>query len=634
MFEKYLAHEVAGLRDRFLGGSATLAEWKAKRAQLRTEFLDMIGLWPLPGKTPLNATITGSIERDDFVVEKLHYQSRPGLYVTANLWRPRVVKERLPAVLLFVGHYNRGRNGHKTFMQDQGKWFASNGYVCLIMDTLGRGELPGTHQGLYAQAPKPGGERMWWISRGYSPAGIECWNAIRGIDYLTARTEVDAGRIAATGLSGGGAVTFWIAAVDDRVKVAAAHSGLTDWESLVLDRILRLHCDCMIPYNIWGWDITTIGALIAPTPFMFVNCDDDLGFPMAANRRIADRLRRIYRMYGRQEHFREYVTHGPVGAHSYTPDSRMSIFKWINAHLKKDSGPVTDVDDVRFPEENLRTFPADADIPRGVLNNEIDQTFVPVAKVRLPSRDQFDSWRDELINKLRTFSFRTFPERIPPADKAPRPNRYRFVEWEQEEGVQVWKTESGIVNYISLHGVVSNEPPRERPVTLFVLNEGEPLSGLPEWAKALIASEPYAVLAPRGVGGTAWTPESANYVSRAHLCIGRTIDQGRVWDIAAIVRHLNGDGPVKVVGRGQAGILGAYAALFEPSIREVVVVAPPVSHAEGPAFLNVLRVLDIPEALGLVAPRRLTFVNAGDTAFERTRAIYESAGAGNSLYRL
>ena len=218
---------------------------------------------------------------------------------------------------------------------------------------------------------------MWWISRGYSPAAVECWNAIRGIDYLTTRTEVDAGRIAATGLSGGGAVTFWISAVDDRIKVAAAHSGLTDWESLVLDRILRLHCDCMIPYNTYGWELTTVGALIAPTPFLFVNCDDDLGFPMAANRRIAERLKRIYRMYNREDHFQEYVTHGPVGAHSYTPDSRMAIFKWINSHLKKESGPVTDVDDVRFPEEDLRTFPTDADIPRGVLNNEIDQTFVP-----------------------------------------------------------------------------------------------------------------------------------------------------------------------------------------------------------------------------------------------------------------
>jgi reverse gyrase len=71
-------------------------------------------------------------------------------------------------------------------------------------------------------------------------------------------------------------------------------------------------------------------------------------------------------------------------------------------------------------------------------------------------------------------------------------------------------------------------------VTVVVLNEEEELSVLPEWATTLIAGEPYAILAPRGVGATAWTPESANYMSRAHLCIGRTIDQGRVWDIAAI----------------------------------------------------------------------------------------------------
>jgi hypothetical protein len=238
-----------------------------------------------------------------------------------------------------------------------------------------------------------------------------------------------------------------------------------------------------------------------------------------------------------------------------------------------------------------------------------------------------------LLAKLRTLSFRTFPERIPAADKAPRPNRYRFVEWEREEGVHAFKTESGILNYVALHGVLSNEPPRHRQVTLLILSEGESITQVPEWVTSLITGEPYALLAPRGIGATTWTPESANFISRAHLCIGRTIDQGRVWDIAAIGRHLNGDGFIKVIGRGNAGILGAYAALFEQSIREVVVVSPPASHAEGPAFLNVLRVLDIPEALGLLAPRQLTLVNAGDRVFERTRAIYESAGAGNNLRR-
>ena len=222
MMEKYLAQEAAKFSERFLDGSRTLDEWKAKRPRLRQEFLEMIGLSPMPEKTPLHATITGKIEKDDFVVEKLHFQSRPGLYVTANLWRPRQIAGKLPAVVLFVGHYNRGRNGHKTFMQDHGMWFAKNGYVCLIFDSLTRGELPGEHQGTY------NGQRWWWISRGYTPAAVECWNAVRSIDYLVSRPEVDRDRIAATGLSGGGALTFWITAVDDRVKCAAAASGMTD----------------------------------------------------------------------------------------------------------------------------------------------------------------------------------------------------------------------------------------------------------------------------------------------------------------------------------------------------------------------------------------------------------------------
>jgi len=188
--------------------------------------------------------------------------------------------------------------------------------------------------------------------------------------------------------------------------------------------------------------------------------------------------------------------------------------------------------------------------------------------------------------------------------------------------------------YLTLHGLVSNEPPRDKQVTLVVLNEGESLEKLPDWAAQFVPNqEPYAILAPRGVGPTAWTKQRANYVERAHVLVGRTVDQGRVWDVAAVARPLNGEGPVKVVGRGQAGILAAYAALWEPSIKEVILVDPPTSHATGPIFMNVLRVLDVPEALGLLAPRPLTLVNAGDAAFDRTQKIYERAGAERSLQR-
>jgi hypothetical protein len=190
MIDKYLAEEAARLSERFLDGARTLDEWQAKRPRLRQEYFDMLGLWPLPEKTPLHATVTGTLERDNVVVEKLHFQSRPGLYVTGNLYRPRTSAGKLPTVLYVCGHSGRGRDDNKTAFQDHGRWFATHGYVCLVVDSLQLGEIPGVHHGTYREG------RWWWQARGYTPAGVECWNGIRAIDYLLSRPDVDADRIA------------------------------------------------------------------------------------------------------------------------------------------------------------------------------------------------------------------------------------------------------------------------------------------------------------------------------------------------------------------------------------------------------------------------------------------------------
>jgi hypothetical protein len=192
MIDAYLARTTAAISRRFLDGATTRAAWEKRRPRLHHEYLDMLGLWPLPEKTPLQAKVTGTLQRDNFVVEKLHFQSRPGLYVTANLYRPRTTKSKLPAVLYLCGHSGRGRNGNKTAFQDHGMWFATHGYICLIIDTLQLGEIPGIHHGTYNLG------RWWWQARGYTPAGVECWNGIRAIDYLVSRPNVDRNRIAVT----------------------------------------------------------------------------------------------------------------------------------------------------------------------------------------------------------------------------------------------------------------------------------------------------------------------------------------------------------------------------------------------------------------------------------------------------
>jgi cephalosporin-C deacetylase-like acetyl esterase len=619
MIEAYLARQTDESGKRVFDGATSRAEWEARRPRLKQEYFEMLGLWPLPEKTPLHATVTGTVERakEGVVVENLHFQSKPGLYVTGNLYRPKEGKGKLPAVLYVCGHSGRGRDGNKTAFQHHGVWFASHGFVCLIIDTLQLGEIPGIHHGTYREG------RWWWQARGYTPAGVECWNGVRAIDYLVSRPDVDAERIAVTGISGGGAATFWIAAADERVKCAVPVSGMSDLESYVKNKVINGHCDCMFLVNTYQWHWTTIAALVAPRPLLFCNSDADTIFPMDGNRRIIERLRNLYGWYHKPDLVDEYVSHG---GHEDRPDLRVAACQWINKHLRGDTAPAGDVDPAPLPGPELRAFPEDKDIPADALNGKIDETFVPKAEVKLPEAGKFEEWKKGLMKELREKSFRAFPERIPPARSA------YLLDVESFGITMMAKTEPDIQA-----GVYEDPNLKEKADvrTLIVLNSPDK-PGVPEWAVPFTQNSRTPILAVRGVARFAWTEKSPpNYVERTHALLGLTVDEGRVWDVAAVLRRLhevsNGKTQWRVVGRGQAGILAAYAALFEPSISEVIVVDPPVSHREGPIFLNVLRVLDVPEALGLLAPRRLTLVNAKDKAFDRTAEIYKRAGAADKL---
>ncbi len=615
--EAYLERETSRLDGRFLDGAKSREEWEVSRPRLRREYLDMLGLWPLPERTPLHATVTGTLERPGVVIEKLHFQSRPGLYVTGNLYRPSKAGGKLPAILYVCGHSGRGRNGNKTAFQDHGLWFATHGYVCLIVDTLQLGEVAGKHHGTYNLG------RWWWQAAGYTPAGVECWNGIRALDYLVSRPDVDAGRLGVTGISGGGASTVWIAAADERVRCAVPVSGMSDLESYVSHKVLNGHCDCMFLVNTYGWEWTTIAALVAPRPLLFANSDSDPIFPMDGNRRIIDRLRRVYRLYEKPELVDDFVSQGD---HAYRPDLRRAVFRWLNRHLRQDTGEVADADFAPIPGRDLRVFPEDRDFPRDALNDRIDETFVPRARVDLPRERDFAAWKKTLLGHLREKCFLTFPERIPAA------NRVR-LEPKTKDGPWVLRTEPGID--VRLYARGAGNP--AKPGLLIVLNDGD----RPEMSEAFrphVDGGPVRFLEVRGTGAGAWTRKSPpNYVERAHALLGHTVDQGRVWDVAATSRFLAEEGSGqrvwKVAGRGQAGVLAAYAALFEPAIGEVVALDPPASHRDGPIFLNVLRVLDIPDALGMLAPRPLTLLHTQDRAFERTSELYRSAGAAEKLRR-
>lgn len=630
MIQRYLAGVTQQIHERFMENVKSAEDWEKLRDRYKDEYFYMLGLSPMPQKTPLKATITGTLEGDGYIVDMLHYQSMPRLYVTANLYRPKSIAagQRLPAVLYVCGHSFRGRNGNKTAYQSHGIWFARHGYICLTLDSLQLGEIAAIHHGTYREG------RWWWHSRGYTPAGVECLNGMRGIDYLVSRPDVDPERIAVTGISGGGAATFWIAAADERAKVAVPVSGMADLMSYVPNRVINGHCDCMFLYNTFEWPWTRIAGLIAPRALLFVNSDHDGIFPMDANQRVINRLERLYSLYGAGDFVDSVVS---IGGHAYRQDIRQAAFRFINMHLKNDARVVADSEvdlvtgsdnNARHPiePEKLRVFPKDSDIPTDELNTTIDRHFVPVAKVEPPRQGEYETWKAAILKELRQVAFRYFPERIPTARLLEQ--TADSVRLESEPGIEVQLSraagfeEAKDVKRILM--VVENADANETPLG-WIGRVREP-------------GDCVYVCTPRGVGPTRWTRKNPpNYVERSHVLLGRTVDTGRVWDIIACVRYLqekfSGKVPVCVAGEGAAGVLAVYAAVWEPQIAGVVLNKPMLSHMDGgsPQFLNVLRVCDVPEAMGMIAPRPVT-VYGGD-AMEKVAEIFAAAGASKSFVR-
>lgn len=615
-----LRREAVRLDAMFLDGISNRVQWEARRAELRQEYFEMLGLWPLPDRTPLQAKVTGVLERaEGFRVEKVHFQSRPGLYVTGNLYLPGDAASgaKLPAVLYVCGHSGRGRDGNKTAFQHHGMWFAMNGYACLIIDTLQLGEIAAIHHGTYRY------NRWWWQARGYTPAGVECWNGIRALDYLLSRPEVDPTKVAVTGISGGGAATFWIAAADERVKVAVPVSGMSDLEDYVGEKVVNGHCDCMFFINTFQWPWTQIAALVAPRPMLFANSGHDTIFPMSGNERIRSRLERLYGFYtNRTERLFDIAV--TPGGHEDHPELRLMAYRWINRFLKNDNSPVTEPDLPKFDGKELRVFPDEP--PSDQLNTRIDELFVAGASNAIPgTRGEFRSWQRDRLAEIERVAFRGTRERA----KAIGP----LFGGQGNATAGTLTVESGVtIAWRFIRGAVRNSD----RVWLVVLEETDSIESPPTWVRTVGGNDSILLVAPRGMGPTRWNDPAPYSIQRSLPLLGHTVDSGRVGDVLLVLDAAGKEQSLAsakwtLAGRGRSGVIAAYAALLDSRSPRVVVVDPPASHRNGPIFLNIMRVVDIPEALGLLAPRDLSVLTSQPQAFATTTALY---GVGGGTARI
>ena len=213
------------------------ASWQKRATYLREQVLISAGLWPMPEKCPLNTVIHGRIDRDDYTVEKVYFESYPGFYVTGNLYRPKGKAGPFPAVLSPHGHWENGRlyeasdnevkrqlagglekepDAARYPLQARCANLARLGCIVFFYDMIGFADADPEHfphRNTYRDLDSD--------LHGLSIFGLQTWDSIRSLDFLESLPDVDKTRIAITGASGGGTQSFMMMAIDDRLACAA-----------------------------------------------------------------------------------------------------------------------------------------------------------------------------------------------------------------------------------------------------------------------------------------------------------------------------------------------------------------------------------------------------------------------------
>lgn len=609
----YFKEEAKALTNAPLNQIATREDWEDAKEDLREQFQDSLGLLPLPERTPLKAEVTRTLDHPEFTVDMVHFQASPGLYVTGNLYIPKGLEGPAPTILYVCGHSNFGhldgvRYGNKVAYQHHGIWFAQNGYVAFVIDTIHMGEIAGIHHGTFNY------DMWWWKSRGYTSAGIEAWTSMRAIDYLESRPEVDRTRIGMTGRSGGGAYSWWLPAIDDRVAAAVPVAGITDIWNHVVDGVVQGHCDCMYPVNTYRWDFPVVAALIAPRPLLLSNTDRDRIYPLDGVVRLYQATTPIYEIHDARENLGLLITPGPH--RSDGQELQMPALRWFNRHFKNDTSPVTGYAERLFKHHELKVFDT---LPTDSINSEIHYHFVPIAEHQVSEiecREDWDKqvsdWKDQLMH----LSFRGWP------DSATEKNIRKASE-RNHNGIRVQEFQFTSQKHVDLpYWTIRSADTQPDRIRMRVLSQEEWNDDIFQLAEEseFRDDEILILFAPRGVGLTNWDDGDERrqiHIRRRFMIIGQTVASMRVWDIRQAIQTVSEHPelntlPMEVEASGEMAVNTLYATFFEPSVSSARLLEPPSSHMQGPAYLNVLRVLDIPQVLASTASRVPVVVKTHD----------------------
>ena len=358
--------------------------WAKRADRVRRQILVAEGLWPMPTKTPLNAVVHGKIDKGEYTVEKVYFESAPGFFVTGNLYKPAKIVGKAPAVLFAHGHWKDARlseagdaellgeiatgqerfeEGGRSRFQSMCVQLARMGCIVWQWDMLSDSDSKQFSDQLVhrfgKQRPEMNTAENWGL---YSPQaeshlqsimGLQTLNAVRSLDFVLSLPEVDAERIAVTGASGGGTQTFILGAIDPRVKLS--------FPAVMVSTAMQGGCTCenasLLRVNTGNIEFA---GLFAPKPQGMTTANDwtkemsTKGFPD---------LEELYKFLGAPNNV--MLHRGEHFPHNYNAVSRSAFYTWVNKHFKLGfKEPVVERDYQRLSREQLTVWDAQHPAPK------------------------------------------------------------------------------------------------------------------------------------------------------------------------------------------------------------------------------------------------------------------------------
>jgi hypothetical protein len=381
--------DVRGVNTHYVMQSpGSRSDWEARRSKLRNQILSSAGLNPFPPRTALNPLYVRRVKSEFCTIDTILIQTMPGFYVGGNLYTPLHGSKKMPGVLVPHGHWKKGRieNNPDYSVPALAINLARQGYVVFAFDMIGYNDTKQLHHDFVSLE----GE-LW----SYTPMGLQLWNGIRALDFLSSLPNVNNDFIGVTGASGGGTQTFLLTAVDDRVRypapvnmVSAYMQGGDPCEEAPGLRIDTFNVE--------------IAALAAPRPMQLISCTSDWTKHSPDEEYPA--IRAIYSLYGHPERLSHTQIEAP---HNYNAASREVVYQFFARHMRPSltSGDLEDRAIGEIKDEEFLAGKSDAE------SLTSDQIFL---NWKTMSREQAEQTkdRDTLRERLRLVFHAEYPLKI------------------------------------------------------------------------------------------------------------------------------------------------------------------------------------------------------------------------------